>query len=112
MIIPTTYPALHDPVAYPEPESFIPERWITGNAEEQVKNWLVFGTGPHYCLGQTYAQLNLILMIGKASIMLDWEHQITPTSEDIEVFATLFPVVRKNPHTFTLTYDESRLTRS
>ncbi|KAF2503307.1 sterol C-22 desaturase [Lophium mytilinum] len=93
MLIPTTYPALHDPEAYPDPESFIPERWITGTAEQQVKNWLVFGTGPHYCLGQTFAQLNLILMIGKACMMLDWEHEITPTSEDIEVFATLFPVV-------------------
>lgn len=105
MIVPTTYPALHDPEAYPEPESFIPERWTTGSAEQQVKNWLVFGTGPHYCLGQTYAQLNLMLMIGKASMMLDWEHEVTPTSEDIEVFATLFPVVcASNPH-----FDEFRL---
>jgi len=91
MIIPTVWPATHDPEAYPNPDSFEPERWITGDADKQTKNWLVFGTGPHYCLGQTYAQLNLMAMIGKASVLLDWTHEPTPISEDIEVFATIFP---------------------
>ena len=94
MVVPTVYPALHDPEAYPSPETFDPDRWITGNAEKATKNWLVFGTGPHYCLGQTYAQLNLMAMIGKASLHLNWEHHITPLSEHIKVFATLFPQVR------------------
>jgi len=93
MVVPTVYPALHDPEAYPEPETFDPDRWITGHAEKAAKNWLVFGTGPHYCLGQTYAQLNLMAMIGKASLHLNWEHHITPLSEDIKVFATIFPQV-------------------
>ncbi|KAF2668615.1 sterol C-22 desaturase [Microthyrium microscopicum] len=92
MVIPSTYPALHDPEAYPNPDAFEPERWITGDAEKQVKNWLVFGTGPHYCLGQQYATLNLMAMIGKASLDLDWKHQITDRSEDIKVFATIFPM--------------------
>lgn len=93
MIIPSVWPATHDPEAYPNPDSFEPERWITGDAEKQTKNWLVFGTGPHYCLGQTYAQLNLMAMIGKASMHLDWVHHTTPVSEDIKVFATIFPQV-------------------
>ncbi|KAI1628808.1 cytochrome P450 [Exophiala viscosa] len=91
MVIPAVWPATHDPEAYPDPDNFVPERWITGDADKQVKNWLVFGTGPHYCLGQTYAQLNLMAMIGKASILLDWVHDPTAISEDIEVFATIFP---------------------
>lgn len=93
MIIPTTYPALHDPVAYPEPDTFNPDRWITGDAEKHPKNWLVFGTGPHYCLGQTYATLNLMAMIGKACVEMDWKHEITPKSEEIKIFATIFPEV-------------------
>lgn len=97
MVVPTTYLALHDAEAYPNPDSFEPDRWITGDAEKQVKNWLVFGTGPHYCLGQVYAQLNLMAMIGKASILLDWKHEITPLSEEIKVFATIFPKVRFLP---------------
>ncbi|KAJ5601302.1 Cytochrome 61 [Penicillium lagena] len=91
MIIPSVWPATHDEDAYPNADSFEPERWITGTAEQQTKNWLVFGTGPHYCLGQTYAQLSLMGMIGKASMEMDWEHTPTPKSEDIKVFATIFP---------------------
>ncbi|KAI1457549.1 cytochrome P450 61 [Annulohypoxylon moriforme] len=92
MIIPTTYMALRDPDVYENPDDFDPERYYTGDAEEKgAKNYLVFGTGPHYCLGQHYAQLNLALMVGKASIQLDWKHHATPESDEIKVFATIFP---------------------
>ena len=94
MIVPTLYPALHDPEAYPDPERFDPDRWITGDAEKATKNWLVFGTGPHYCLGQTYVQLHLMGMIGKAALHLDWVHHPTAVSDKIKVFATIFPQVR------------------
>ena len=93
MVVPCCYPALHDPEVYPQPDSFDPDRWITGDAEKASKNWLVFGTGPHYCLGQTYATMNLMAMIGKASLELNWEHHVTPLSEVIKVFATIFPQV-------------------
>lgn len=93
MIVPSVWPALHDPDVYPNPESFDPDRWITGDAENAKQNWLVFGTGPHHCLGQTYAQLNLMAMIGKASMHLNWKHHTTPQSEKIKVFATIFPQV-------------------
>lgn len=93
MIIPSVYPSTHDPEAYEDPDSYNPDRWITGTAESQTKNWLVFGTGPHYCLGQVYATHNLMGLIGKASMHLDWTHKVTPQSEEIKVFATIFPQV-------------------
>lgn len=93
MVVATTYMALRDPEVYDRPDEFDPERYYTGDAEEKgAKNYLVFGTGPHYCLGQHYAQMNLVLMLGKASLLLDWKHHPTPKSEEIEVFATIFPV--------------------
>lgn len=95
MVVPSVWPSTHDEDAYPNPDSFDPDRWITGTAEKSSRNWLVFGTGPHYCLGQHYAQLNLMAMVGKASMELDWEHAPTPQSEDIKVFATIFPQVRR-----------------
>lgn len=91
MVVPSVWPATHDEEAYPNADSFDPDRWVTGTAEQQSKNWLVFGTGPHYCLGQHYAILNLMAMIGKASMELTWEHKPTPKSEEIKVFATIFP---------------------
>ncbi|BCS27310.1 uncharacterized protein APUU_60358A [Aspergillus puulaauensis] len=92
MIIPSCYPALHDPAAYPNPDVFDPDRWITGDAEKQTKNWLVFGAGPHDCLARRYVPLSMAGMIGKAALELDWEHVPTERSEEIRVFATLFPM--------------------
>ncbi|KAK4645509.1 hypothetical protein QC761_202070 [Podospora bellae-mahoneyi] len=92
MIIPSCYPALHDPAVYPNPEYFDPDRWITGDAETKTKNWLVFGAGPHDCLARRYVPMSFAGMIGKASLELDWTHHATPRSEEIKVFATLFPM--------------------
>ncbi|KAI6774271.1 hypothetical protein HG531_001120 [Fusarium graminearum] len=91
MIVPSCYPALHDPQVYPDPETFDPERWITGDAESKTKNWLVFGAGAHDCLARKYVPLTMAAMIGKASLELDWVHHATSQSEEIRVFATLFP---------------------
>ncbi|KAK9318970.1 cytochrome P450 [Lipomyces orientalis] len=93
MVIPTVYPALHDPEVYPEPETFNPDRWVGDDslANKAPKNWLVFGTGPHVCLGQNYAVMNFVCMIGKAALCMDWTHEVTPLSEEIKVFATIFP---------------------
>ncbi|KAE9366219.1 cytochrome P450 [Stipitochalara longipes BDJ] len=92
LIVPSCYPALQDPEAYPRPDVFDPERWISGDANEKTKNWLVFGTGPHNCLAQQYVQLTMTAMIGKAALELDWVHHPTARSEEIKVFATIFPM--------------------
>ncbi|CAG8222008.1 unnamed protein product [Penicillium salamii] len=93
MIIPSCYPALHDPNVYPNPDTFDPDRWISGDAESKTKNWLVFGAGPHDCLARRYVPLSMAGMIGKAALELDWKHHATEKSEEIRVFATLFPMV-------------------
>jgi C-22 sterol desaturase len=66
MLIPSTWLSLHDPEAYPThggADEFAPERWTEADAEDKGKNWLVFGTGPHYCLGQQYAVMNLMVRL-------------------------------------------------
>jgi C-22 sterol desaturase len=93
LIVPSCYPALHDPEVYTQPDLFEPERWISGDASEKSKNWLVFGTGPHNCIAQQYVQLTMTAMIGKAALEVDWVHHPTTRSEEIKVFATLFPMV-------------------
>ena len=93
MVIPSCYPALHDPEVYPNPDVFDPDRWITGDAEAQTRNWLVFGAGPHDCLAKRYVPLTMAAMIGKAALEMDWKHVATERSEEIRVFATLFPMV-------------------
>ncbi|KAK3313387.1 cytochrome P450 [Apodospora peruviana] len=92
MIIPSNYPALHDPESYKNPDEFDPDRWISGDAESKTKNWLVFGAGPHECPARKYVPLTMTAMIGKASLEMDWSHHATDRSEEIQVFATLFPM--------------------
>jgi len=43
-----------DPVIYPEPESFKPERWFghTPEAQKNRSRSVTFGTGSRTCLGQ------------------------------------------------------------
>ena len=92
MVIPTLYPALHDPEVYDDPEEFKPERWVKGGkADLAKKNWLVFGAGTHVCLGRTYVVTSFTGFIGKAVLATDFQHKVTPKSEKIKVFATIFP---------------------
>jgi len=82
MIIPSFFNSLHDPEVYPQPERFLPERWLDagGSANINPKNYLVFGSGPHRCIGLEYASMNISLVLATASVMMDWEHDITPQS--------------------------------
>ncbi|KAF7320157.1 Cytochrome P450 [Mycena kentingensis (nom. inval.)] len=93
MLIPSFYNSLHDPAVYPEPDEFKPERWLdpTGLANSNPKNYMVWGAGPHKCIGLEYAMMNIGLVLAIASTMFDWEHEITPLSEEVEIIATLFP---------------------
>lgn len=92
MVIPTTYPALHDPIAYPNPDSFDPDRWgPNGTAEKHPKNFMVFGNGSHHCLGKEFAVMHLMAIIAEASLKLEWTHTRTEKSDDISIFATIYP---------------------
>ena len=94
MIIPSFWNSLHDSSSYPSPDEFLPERWLEGPdspAQKSMKNYLVFGSGPHHCIGQQYAMMHLTAVIGTAAVLLNWEHEITPLSDKVQVIATIFP---------------------
>jgi len=93
MVIPSFYNSLHDPEVFPQPDKFDPERWLDphGSANANPKNYLVWGSGPHRCIGVEYATMNMALVLATAAVMFDWEHEITPLSYEIDIIATLFP---------------------
>ncbi|KAG5646051.1 hypothetical protein DXG03_004474 [Asterophora parasitica] len=86
MVIPSFYNSLHDPSVYPEPDKLDPERWLSaeGSASTNPKNYIVFGSGPHRCIGLEYAQMNIVLVLATAAALMDMEHEITPLSEEVE----------------------------
>ena len=90
MIIPSIYPSLHDPNVYEEPHIFKPERWLDpeSKANTTPKNYLVFGAGPHRCIGVEYTLMNMACTMGTAACLMDWEHARTPDSDEIQMIAT------------------------
>ena len=51
----------------------------------------------HRFAGQNYVYMHMSAVIGSAALFLNWEHEVTPLSEEIEIIATLFPKVRHEP---------------
>ncbi|UJR23769.1 hypothetical protein I4U23_026745 [Adineta vaga] len=61
------YPVHHDPEAWPEPEKFIPERFLSiEKAKRHPLTYLPFGDGPRNCIGMRFALLEAKLGIVKA----------------------------------------------
>jgi C-22 sterol desaturase len=89
MVIPSFYNSLHDPEIYPSPEKFYPERWLDskGSANSNSQNYLVFGSGVHKCIGLEYAQMSIALMLANAAVLMNFEHEITPSSSKVEYVA-------------------------
>jgi cytochrome P450 len=60
------YPwVLHrDPRFFPEPERFDPERFGPGRVEKIPQHaYIPFGAGPHVCIGNTFATMELVLAV-------------------------------------------------
>ena len=49
---------------WPDPESFMPERWMAGNAKKQVKySYIPFGAGKRSCIGGAMSQVENTLAL-------------------------------------------------
>jgi cytochrome P450 len=73
--------AMHrNPAYWPSPDTYLPDRWLVGPEHSlyPVKGaWLPFGMGPHLCMGQTLAMLEiktiLVLTLRKFDIKNAYE---------------------------------------
>ncbi|WVF65642.1 hypothetical protein IAT40_000373 [Kwoniella sp. CBS 6097] len=97
MVIPAFWNSLHDETCYPEPDSFKPERWLPNAdgsapiADSKPQNYMVWGSGPHKCIGGQYASMHLAATLGTASVLMDWHHEKTDLSDEVQVIAAIFP---------------------
>ncbi|OAP62024.1 hypothetical protein AYL99_04227 [Fonsecaea erecta] len=57
----TAYGYHYDPVFFPEPHTFRPERWLGANARELESQLISFSRGPRSCLGINLAHAELYL---------------------------------------------------
>lgn len=86
MVIPSFYNSLHEESVYPDNDVLLPERWLDPESPANMnpKNYLVFGSGPHKCIGIEYATMHIALDLANASVMMDWEHDRTPESYKVQ----------------------------
>jgi cytochrome P450 len=52
----------HDSRWFPDPESFRPERFLPGATPIPRGAFMPFGAGPHFCLGQYFASIEMALV--------------------------------------------------
>ncbi|BES95749.1 unnamed protein product [Nesidiocoris tenuis] len=62
----------HDPINFPDPERFIPERFSN---KDRLKNhsYLPFGEGPRHCIGMRFAMLEMKLALSQ----ILWHYKVT-----------------------------------
>ncbi|PNH09798.1 hypothetical protein TSOC_003556, partial [Tetrabaena socialis] len=78
---------------YANPDSFDPDRFGP-ERQEDIKfaaNFMVFGHGPHYCVGKEYAMNHLAVFLAVLSTSLDWRRVRSAESDKIIYLPTLYP---------------------
>ncbi len=78
----------HMPALYPEPERFLPERWLT--IDPSVYEYVPFGAGPHMCLGATFATMEIKIVL--AMLLQRYQLALSPGARiDRRVKITMSP---------------------
>jgi pentalenene oxygenase len=64
-VVYSPYIVQHDPVVFPEPGRFDPERWSPERAAEIPRgSFLAFGAGTRQCIGESFAWVELMIILG------------------------------------------------
>ncbi|KAF1981674.1 cytochrome P450 [Aulographum hederae CBS 113979] len=94
-ILPLDIAFLRNPVKYPDPESYRPERWLESGWPTfqepltqfpTIKGLTSFGWGQRACLGQTLTQDELIIACGGLCWAFNLKQKVDPvTGEKIEI---------------------------
>jgi cytochrome P450 len=67
----------HDPRYFPEPDRFHPDRWTPAfRAALPPFAYFPFGGGPRRCIGESFAWMELILVV--ATIAQQWKLRLVP----------------------------------
>ncbi|KAH0284788.1 cytochrome P450 [Aureobasidium namibiae CBS 147.97] len=94
-ILPLDYAFLLNPVKYPDPESYRPERWLEAGwptfqepltQHPNIKGMTSFGFGQRQCLGMSLTQDELIVACGALAWAFNLKRKVDPaTGREIEV---------------------------
>lgn len=79
---------LHDPVMYPDPDSFKPERFINpdGSVMEDPVLWIAFGSGKRICPGRHLADSTLFIVVASLLAVFNFRGKGTDKRPDAYPF--------------------------
>jgi cytochrome P450 len=81
LVILSPYVTQRDPRWFPEPERFDPDRLGPGRVEDIPDfAYFPFGAGPHVCVGNTFAMMEITLVV--ATLVQRFHIELTPGQED------------------------------
>jgi cytochrome P450 len=82
LVILSPYVTQRDPRWFPEPERFDPDRFGPGRVEAIPEYaYFPFGAGPHVCVGNTFAMMEITLVV--ATLVQRFHVELTPGQEDL-----------------------------
>jgi sterol 14-demethylase len=69
------------PEDFPDPDSFVPERYVKPREEDLVNRWtwVPFGAGRHRCVGANFAMIQLKAIF--SVLLRDWEFELAQPPE-------------------------------
>jgi cytochrome P450 len=84
---------LHDPVFYPDPKSFIPERWLDADGKIDIskdKYYVPFHRGHRMCLGYNFATTMMLMTL--ATVFRRFEIELVDTiyERDVKIIRDCF----------------------
>ncbi|KIW31319.1 uncharacterized protein PV07_02976 [Cladophialophora immunda] len=80
------YSIHQDPNVFPDPDSFLPERWLGEDTSRQRAAFNGFGTGSRACIGRNLAMMELQLVV--PSFFRRFDVTIAPTTADSDMIMT------------------------
>jgi cytochrome P450 len=81
----------HDARSFPDPETFRPERFLPGAAPFPRGAFMPFGAGPHFCLGQHFATVEMAIIAAAIIQHFDLSLEAGAALPDAVVDLTLKP---------------------
>ncbi|RDX53515.1 cytochrome P450 [Lentinus brumalis] len=88
VVVVNAWSIMHDPQTYPDPEQFIPERFLkNGKIDPSVKDpqSVIFGYGRRICPGRHFADASLFIYIASILHTLDISPPLNETGQPIHI---------------------------
>lgn len=78
-----SYTTQRNPKAFPDPERFNPERWLSDSLTDEAKElFMPYSKGPRVCLGKNLAQMELKLVTAAILVQDGWKVKQAPQTTD------------------------------